>query len=286
MATDYGLLTTDKHMQPFTDLSRLSLNQATTQRWSLREAVEGCARAGIPAIGIWRDKLAELGLAQATQLVRDAGLRVSSVCRGGMFPAATAAERQARIEDNRRAVDEAAALGADALVLVCGPAPDKDIAAAREMVREGIAALLPYAEERGVRLGIEPLHPIFAGDRSVIVTLAEANALVEAFGSPALGIVADVYHIWWDPDLYVQLERAAGRLVGFHVNDWIVPLPDPLLGRGMIGDGLIELRRIRTAVDAAGYAGPIEVEIFNRAIWDAPSDQVLAQMCERYLAHV
>jgi sugar phosphate isomerase/epimerase len=273
-------------MQLLTDLSRLSLNQATTQRWSLREAVDGCARAGIPAIGVWRDKLAELGLAQAAQLVRDAGLRVSSVCRGGMFPAATAAERQARIEDNRRAVDEAAALGADALVLVCGPAPDKDIAAAREMVREGIAALLPYAEARGVRLGIEPLHPIFAGDRSVIVTLAEANALLEAFRSPALGIVADVYHIWWDPDLYAQIERAAGHFVGFHVNDWIVPLPDPLLGRGMIGDGLIELRRIRVAVDAAGYAGPIEVEIFNQAIWNTPGDQVLRQICERYLAHV
>src|SRR6185503_1022040 len=168
-------------------------------------------------------------------LVRDAGLHVSSVCRGGMFPAATAAERRSRITENHRAGDEAAALGADVLVLVCGSAPDKDIVAARAMVREGIAALLPYAQERGVRLGIEPLHPIFAGDRSVIVTLAEANALVEAFASAALGIVADVYHIWWDPDLYAQIERAAGRLVGFHVNDWIVPLPDPLLGRGMIG---------------------------------------------------
>jgi sugar phosphate isomerase/epimerase len=273
-------------MQPLPDLTRLSLNQATTQRWSLREAVEGCARAGIPAIGIWRDKLAELGLAQAARLVCDAGLRVSSVCRGGMFPAATAAERQARIEDNRRAVDEAAALAADTLVLVCGPAPNKDIAAARAMVREGIAALLPYAVEHGVRLGIEPLHPIFAGDRSVIVTLAEANALIEAFASPALGIVADVYHIWWDPDLYAQIMRATGHIVGFHVNDWIVPLPDPLLGRGMVGDGLIELRRIRNAVDAAGYAGPIEVEIFNRAIWDAPGDQVLKQIIERFLEHV
>src|SRR5919206_3507254 len=136
-------------MQPLTDLSSLSLNQATTQHWSLREAVEGCARAGIPAIGIWRDKLAETGLAQAVQLVRDAGLRVSSVCRGGMFPAATATERAARIEENKRAVDEAATLAADVLVLVCGPAPDKDIAAARTMVREGIAALVPYAEERG-----------------------------------------------------------------------------------------------------------------------------------------
>src|ERR671933_857172 len=149
-------------VQPLADFSRLSLNQATTQRWSLREAVEGCARAGIPAIGIWRDKLAELGLAQAARLVRDAGLHVSSVCRGGMFPAPTAAERQARIEENKRAVDEAAALDADVLVLVCGPALDKDIAAARTMVREGIAALLPYAQERGVRLGIEPLHPMFA----------------------------------------------------------------------------------------------------------------------------
>src|SRR5262245_40853422 len=159
--------------QPLTDLSRLSLNQITTQRWSLREAVEGCARAGIPAIGVWRDKLAEVGLDQAVRLVRDAGLHVSSVCRGGMFPAASPAERRARIDDSRRAVDEAAALGADVLVLVCGPAPDKAIGAAREMVREGIAALLPYAQERGVKLGVEPLHPMFAAERSVIVTLAE-----------------------------------------------------------------------------------------------------------------
>ena len=273
-------------MQPLTDLARLSLNQATTQRWSLREAVEGCARAGIPWISVWRDKLAELGPEQAARLIRHAGLRVSSLCRGGFFPAATAAERQARIDDNRRAVEEAAALAADVLVLVCGPAPDKDIAAARTMVREGIAALLPYAQERGVKLGIEPLHPMFAGDRSVIVTLAEANALIEKFASPFLGVVADVYHIWWDPDLYAQIARARGHILGFHVNDWLVPLPDPLLGRGMMGDGVIELRRIRAAVEAAGYDGPIEVEIFNRELWDMPGDELLALMRERYLAYV
>jgi sugar phosphate isomerase/epimerase len=273
-------------MTQFTDISRLSLNQATTQRWSLREAVEGCARAGIPWISVWRDKLAELGVEQAARIIRDANLRVSSVCRGGFFPAATTTERQARIDDNRRAVDEAAVVGADVLVLVCGPAPDKDIVAARAMVREGIAALLPYAQERGVRLGIEPLHPMFAGDRSVIVTLAEANALVEAFASPWLGVVADVYHIWWDPDLYAQIERASGHVLGFHVNDWLVPLPDPLLGRGMMGDGVIELRRIRTAVDRAGYSGPIEVEIFNQILWTMPGDEVLTLMRERYLAHV
>jgi sugar phosphate isomerase/epimerase len=267
-------------------LSRLSLNQITTQRWSLREAAEGCARAGIPAIGVWRDKLAEAGLDQAVRLVRDAGLRVSSVCRGGMFPAASAAERLARIDDNRRAVDEVAALGADVLVLVCGPAPDKDIAAAREMVREGIAALLPYAQERGVKLGVEPLHPMFAAERSVIVTLAEANALIEAFDSPFLGLLADVYHIWWDPELDAQIARAAGRIFGFHVSDWLVPTPDMLLGRGMIGDGAIDIRRIRVMVDAAGYAGPIEVEIFNRALWDTPGDDVLARLRERFVACV
>ena len=243
-------------------------------------------RAGIPAIGLWRDKVADMGVAASARIVRDAGLHVSSLCRGGMFPAATGAERQARIDDNRRAVDEAAELGADVLVLVCGPAPDRDIQAARAMVAEGIAQLLPYAAERGVKLGIEPLHPMFAADRSVIVTLAEATTLAERFDAHQVGVVVDVYHVWWDPDLYPQIARAAGRILGFHVSDWLVPPPDVLLGRGMIGDGVIELRRIRAAVDAAGYAGPIEVEIFNRAIWETPGDEVLARMCERYLNYV
>jgi sugar phosphate isomerase/epimerase len=273
-------------MHALRDLSRLSLNQATTQGWSLREAVDGCARAGIPWIGLWREKVAEAGLEASARLVRDAGLRVSSLCRGGFFPVATAAERQARAADNRRAVDEAAALGADVLVLVCGPAPDKDIATGRAMVEEGIAQLLPYAAECGVKLGIEPLHPIFAGDRSVIVTLAEANTLAERLRSPWLGVIIDVYHVWWDPELYTQIARAAAYTFGYHVNDWLAPPPDPLLGRGMMGDGVIELPKIRAAVEAAGYQGPIEVEIFNRALWDTPGDAVLTTMCERYLAHV
>jgi sugar phosphate isomerase/epimerase len=273
-------------VRPFSDLARLSLNQMTTERWSVREAVEGCARAGIPAIGLWRNKVAEAGLQESARLVRDAGLRVSSLCRGGMFPAATPTERGARIEDNRRAIDEAAELGTDVLVLVCGAAPDRDIGAARTMVAEGIAELVPYARERGVRLGIEPLHPMFAADRSVIVTLGQANALAERFPAEQVGVVVDVYHVWWDPDLYEEIGRAAGRILGFHVNDWIVPTPDLLLGRGMMGDGVIEIRRIRAAVEVAGYGGPIEVEIFNQALWDTPGDAVLAQMAERYLAHV
>lgn len=273
-------------MQPLSDLARLSLNQATTENWSVREAVDGCARAGIPAIGLWRHKVAETGLKQSANIVRDAGLQVSSLCRGGFFPAATAAERRQRIDDNRRAINEAAELGTDVLVLVCGPAPDRDIAAARTMVRDGIAELVPYAREYGVKLAIEPLHPMFAADRSVIVTLAQALDIAEQFDQAQVGVAVDVYHVWWDPDVYAQINRAADRILGFHVNDWLVPPPDLLKGRGMMGDGVIELRRLRCAVDSAGYDGPIEVEIFNQELWDMPGERVLALMCERYLAHV
>jgi sugar phosphate isomerase/epimerase len=272
--------------QPLTDLTRLSLNQYTTRPWSLPEAIDGCVRAGIPAIAVWRDKLAETGVQQAARLLRESGLRVSSLCRGGMFPYSSVVGREAIIDDNRRAIEEAAALSADVLVLVCGGTVNRDIRAARRMVREGIEAVLPYAIECGVRLGIEPLHPIFAADRSVINTLAQANALVEEFASPNLGVVADVYHIWWDPDLEAQIARAAGHILGFHVNDWIVPLPDMLFGRGMMGDGAIDIRHIRGLVEAAGYHGLIEVEIFNQQLWDMPGDEILALMSERFLAHV
>ena len=268
-------------------VARLSLNQITTERASLGETVDACARHGVPYVAVWRHKLAEVGLDRAARLVRDAGVRVSSVCRGGMFPAPTPAERAARLEDNRRAVDEAAVLGAEVLVLVCGPAPDRDIAAARRMVADGIAELAPYARERGVQLGIEPLHPAFAAERSCITTLREARCLAERFDPATVGIVADVYHIWWDPEVFDEIARAAGRLVGFHVSDWLVPVRDILMNRGMMGGGVIELRALRTAVEQAGYAaGPIEVEIMNEAVWNTPLDTLLPLIKERYLACV
>jgi sugar phosphate isomerase/epimerase len=271
---------------PPADVSRLSFNQATAERASLPDVIEGCARHGIPWISVWRHKLKETGLDATAKRVRDAGLRVSSVCRGGMFPAATAAERAARVDDNRRAVDEAAALGAEVLVLVCGPAADKDIAAAREQVAEGIAAVAPYAAERGVRLGIEPLHPAFAGDRSCITTLREARLLAERLDHAAVGVVADVYHLWWDPELHAEIARTGTRIVGFHTNDWLVPATNVLLGRGMMGDGVIELRKIRGAVERAGYTtGPIEVEIFNETIWGLRLDEVLSLTKERFLTY-
>jgi len=258
------------------DLGRLSLNQITTERLSLSEAVAACQRHSIGHIGVWRHKLG------GKEILRDSGLSVSSLCRGGMFPALTVTERQACIDDNLRAIDEAVSIGAPTLVLVCGPAADRDISAARGMVAVGIAAIAGHARAAGVKLGIEPLHPMFAADRSVITTLAEANALAMQFDAAAVGIVIDAFHVWWDPDLYAGIARAKGRITGFHVSDWLVPLPDVLLGRGMMGDGVIELRRIREAVDAAGYHGPVEVEIFNRAIWDSDPDSVLTTMRERF----
>ena len=264
--------------------ARLCLNQITTEQWSLSEAVKGCVRFSIPWIGLWRHKVAATGLAESARIVRDAGLRVSSLCRGGMFPAATTSERQHRIDDNLRAIDEAAALDTDLLVLVNGPAPDCDIDAARHVIAEGIAAILPHAVECGVRLGVEPLHPMFAAERSVIVTLAEANRLADSLRSDYVGVVVDVYHVWWDPNLYRELART--RVVGFHVSDWPRVLGEPAMSRFMMGEGVIELRRIRAAVEATGYRGPIEVEIFNRELWSQPGDQVVEKLKQAYLEHV
>ncbi|HEU4634664.1 MAG TPA: sugar phosphate isomerase/epimerase family protein [Edaphobacter sp.] len=263
------------------DLSRLSFNQMTAGKASLHEVIDACIHHGIEWIGPWRhsigDKPAEWG-----KILRDSGLKVSSLCRGGMFPAATDAERRERIDDNLRAIDEAAAIGTDLLVLVNGPAPDKDIDGARQMVADGIAAIVEHAEQAGVRLGVEPLHPMFAADRSVIVTMAEANRIAEQFRAGTVGLVVDVYHVWWDPEVYRQIERAGGRIFGFHVSDWIVPLPDTLMGRGLMGDGVIELSRLREAVERAGYRGPIEVEIFNQALWGQPVGEIVGSVVERF----
>jgi sugar phosphate isomerase/epimerase len=273
-------------METLTDYTRLSLNQITTNGWSLPEAVDGCVRAGIPTIAIWRDKIAQIGLEASRKLVRDANLRVSSLCRGGMFPALTREERAARIADNKRGIDEAAELQAETFVLVCGPAPDRDLRAARRMVEDAIAQLVPYAQERNVKLGIEPLHPMFAAEKSCITSLKEANNLAEKFDSKTVGIVVDVYHVWWDAMIEREIARARGSIFEFHISDWLVPTPDMYLGRGMMGDGCIDIRYIRSLVEAAGYQGFIEVEIFNQEIWDRPGDEVLQLMKERYLEFV
>jgi sugar phosphate isomerase/epimerase len=269
---------------PFSDARRLSFNQATAERFSLRDVVESCARHDVASIGVWRHKLHEVGVEHAARVVRDAGVRVSSLCRGGLFPAATEAARRERIDDNRRAVDETVALGAPVLVLVCGASPDRDIAGARAMVRDGIAAIESYAAERGVTLGIEPLHPAFAAERSCITTLREARLLAEQFDSNAVGVVVDVYHVWWDPERTDEIARLGKRIVGYHVNDWLVPARDVLMNRGMMGDGVIELRTIRGEVERAHYSGPIEVEIFNDGVWSLPVDEIIQLTRNRFIA--
>ena len=268
------------------DKSRLSLNQITTANWSVGEAVEGCVRHGISSIALWRHKIQEAGLDSCVRLVKDAELHVSSVCRGGMFPAPTEAERKKNIEDNFRAADEAAALNADSLVLVVGGCAGVGLDEARKMVADGVAALVPYARERGVRIGLEPLHPMYAAERAVLVTIGQALELASIYDPREVGVILDTFHIWWDPRVAELIAQSAGRICGFHVSDWLVPLPDILLGRGLMGDGVIDNRKLRLLVEKAGYSGPIEVEIFNRALWDSDPDDVLKQVVERFEKHV
>ena len=268
------------------DLKRLSLNQATVQNWSVQQASEGCARHGIPGIALWRHKISEVGLPFSVRAVRDAGLHVTSVCRGGMFVAPTATVRAERIEDNRRAVDEAAELHADSLVMVVGASPEVPLADARTMVADGLAALLPYARERKVHIGLEPLHPMYAGDRSVLNTIDQALAMAAPYTADEVGLILDTYHFWWDPYAFDQIARSAGRIFGFHVCDWLVPTPDMLLGRGVMGDGVIDNRAFRAAVDTAGYTGLIEVEVFNQDLWNMPGDDVLQKVVDRFVSLV
>jgi sugar phosphate isomerase/epimerase len=268
-------------------LERLSLNQATVKYLGLADAAALCVRHDIPAIGLWRDRVAEAGLASAAALVRDAGLHVSSLCRGGFFTAADAEGRAAARADNLAAVREAASLEADALVLVCGGLVpgSRDLGLARRMVADAIGELVPVAQRLGVRLGIEALHPMFCADRCVIASLGEAVDLALLFPAEAVGVVVDTYHVWWDVRLAADIARAAGRIVSYQVCDWVLPLPtDVLLGRGHLGDGVIDFGPISDAVAAAGYDGYVEVEIFNAAVWDAPADQTARTVRERFAA--
>jgi sugar phosphate isomerase/epimerase len=266
---------------------RLSLNQATVKNLSLAEAVALCVRHDIPAIGVWRDRVAEAGLASAAALVRRAGLHVSSLCRGGFFTQADAEGRAAARADNRAAVAEAAELGADTLVLVCGGLVpgSRDLSLARRMVADAIGDLVPEAQRLGVRLGVEALHPMFCADRSVIASLGEAVDLALSFPADAVGVVVDTYHVWSDARVTVEIARAAGKIVSYQVCDWVLPLPaDVLLGRGHVGDGVIDFGPISAAVAAAGYHGYVEVEIFNADVWAAPPDRTAAVVRERFAA--
>jgi len=270
------------------DPSLLSLNAATTRgKWGLAQAIEGCARHGLRGIAPWRDLLHEMGVDRAARAIRAHGLTVTGLCRGGMFPATTARQRRANIADNLRAIDEAHALGAQCLILVVGGLPrgSKDLAGARRQVKEGIAAILPYARKAGVPLAIEPLHPMQAADRACVNTLEQALDLCDALdarASGALGVAVDVYHVWWDPKLEAQIRRAGRkRILAHHVCDWLVPTADLLLDRGMMGDGVIDLMKIRGWLERAGYRGFQEVEIFSAANWWKRDPDEVVRICKQ-----
>jgi sugar phosphate isomerase/epimerase len=265
-------------------MNRLSINQYSVRQLTLVELVEECRETGIGVLGLWRDKVSSAGSDRARQLLRDADISVSSLCRGGFFPYSTDEELVRTTADNRKAVDEAAEIGSPLLVLVCGGIAAAGLERSREMVLEGIANLAPYARDHGVKLGIEPLHPMFAADRSVISTLEQANDLADHFSPDTVGVIVDTYHVWWDPNVYREIQRAGDRILGFHMSDWLAPPPHFLNGRGLMGDGFVEFKQIAAAVNRAGYAGPIEVEIFNEGLWALPGPQALALIKSRFQA--
>ncbi|MFH8370145.1 sugar phosphate isomerase/epimerase family protein [Streptomyces sp. NPDC018031] len=263
----------------------------TVRQLSVPALVDACVRLAVPAVGLWREPVAEHGLAATAKLVRDAGLTVTSLCRGGFLTGTGSAERARALADNRAAIDEAAALGTDTLVLVLGglPAGSHDLVAARARIAEALALLVPHAAERGVRLAIEPLHPMYAADRCVVSTLDQALALAEPFPPARVGVAVDTYHVWWDDRAPAAIARAgaAGRIHSFQLADWTTPLPaGALTGRGQLGDGHLDFRAWRALVEATGWRGHIEVELFNDGLWARDGVAVLAETASRFASEV
>lgn len=273
--------------KPLKDLRNCAIHTITTKPWDIETAIEKYARAGVGGISVWRDTLEGRDPNVIGKRIRDAGLAVPALVRGGFFCGVEASERSKALESNRAALREGAALGADMLVLVCGAEPKQSLEISRAQIQDGIAALIDEAAATGVRLAIEPLHPMYADTRSAVNTLASANALAEALASEWVGIAVDVYHLWWDPDLEREIARcgANGNLYGFHICDWRVPTNDMLLDRGLMGEGCIEIAKIRGWVEAAGFAGYNEVEIFSSERWKGDQDTWLAAITAAYLRH-
>jgi len=267
-----------------TDLSRLCIHTITTKPWPIETAAEKFAAAGVKGITVWRDALQGRDIAKTGQQLRSLGLSVVSLCRGGFFPSIDKAKRDAAINDNKKAIQEAADLGAPLVVLVCGSEPLQSLYASRAQIQAGIEAVLPLAEKLKVKLAIEPLHPMYADTRSAINTLKQANDMAAAIGSPFVGVAVDVYHLWWDPTLKEEIARCGynGHLLAFHICDWSVPTTDLLNDRGLMGDGCIPVRQIRSWAEAAGFKGFNEVEIFSNKWWKEDQDAFLEKIISGY----
>jgi len=270
------------------DLSRLCVHTITTKPWKIEEAAKHFSAAGVSGITVWRDALEGRDVRKTGDMLRDHGLQIISLCRGGFFPHREQAKRAAAIDENKKAIDEAAALGTDMVVLVCGASPDQSLEESRKQIRDGISALLPHAESSGVRLAIEPLHPMYADTRSAINTLGQANDMAEALDSSWVGVAVDVYHLWWDPSLEQEIKRCGenGNLFAFHVCDWNVPTTDMLNDRGLMGEGCIPINKIRGWVEEAGFTGFSEVEIFSNKFWKEDQSEFLKKIISAYKTSV
>ena len=266
------------------DLSQLCIHTITTKPWSIEESARNFASSGVKGITVWRDSLEGRNIRQTGQHLRDQGLEIISLCRGGFFPDIDKEKRAASIADNNKAIDEAAELGTTMVVLVCGADPRQSLIESRKQTQEGIESLLPYAAEAGVKLAIEPLHPMYADTRSAIKTLGQANDLAEALNSPWVGVAVDVYHLWWDPSLEQEIKRCGQNknLLAFHICDWNVPTTDLLLDRGLMGEGCIPLRAIRGWVEQTGFNGFYEVEIFSNKFWKEDQTAFLKKIVKAY----
>jgi sugar phosphate isomerase/epimerase len=270
--------------KPLTDLSKLCIHTITTKPWAIETAAERFASAGVKGITVWRDALSGRDISRTGSMLREHGLSVVSLCRGGFFPSADLSKRNAAIDDNKKAIDEAASLGAPLIVLVCGSDPSQPLEVSRDQIRAGIEAVLPMAEQARMKLAIEPLHPMYADTRSAINTLSQANDMAEAIASPWVGVAIDVYHLWWDPTLQKEIERCGrnNHLFAFHICDWSVPTVDLLNDRGVMGDGCIPVRKIRSWVESTGFRGFNEVEIFSNKWWKEDQDAFLAKIISGY----
>lgn len=267
-------------------LSRLAIHTMTTKPWDLPTAVKKYSAAGVPGVGLWRQWLEGRSLAESSKLLENHGLKAVSLVRSGFFPGLNGIERQTALDDNRRALDEAAAVGAPQVVLVCGAKPGLCLAENRKQITHGIAACIDHAAAVGVKLAIEPLHPMYADCRSAVNTLGQCNDMIDQLGDAWVGIAADVYHIWWDPQLEQEIRRAGSRIIGFHVCDWLTPTTDFLNDRGLMGEGCIDIKNIHRMVAAAGFTGFIEVEIFSTRHWAGDQDAFLQSIITAYQTHV
>ena len=273
---------------PLTDLSRLCIHTITPKPWTIEDAARNFALGGVKGITVWRDALKGRNIKQTGNMLRQKGLEIVSLCRGGFFPAKETVRRQAALDDNRRAIEEAFELGTKLIVLVCGADPSQAMEDSRKQIHDGIASLLPDAEAAGVKLAIEPLHPMYADTRSAINTISQANDMSESLNSPWVGVAVDVYHLWWDPNLEKEIERCGrnGALLAFHVCDWKSPTVDLLNDRGIMGEGCIPIRKIRSWVETAGFNGFIEVEIFSNNYWKQDQSCFLKNIITSYKTYV